>query len=185
MKIYGRDAWDGQLLITLWRFFWYRDSATTLALSRLQQVEHEAFLTLLAERQGAPVDSVVTAGTNVIGDGVLVVRRSDKLLSESGIVPDEQQVAALWDALARLHHARIAHGSIDLDRLRLGPNGAGLADLSSGFVIERESDLLVDRAQLLVCTALLIGDERAIAGREPRWAMSSSPRCRASSNQRR
>ena len=55
MKIYGRDAWDGQLLSTIWTFLWYRDEAPTLTFSRLQQVEHEAFVTLLAERAAVPV----------------------------------------------------------------------------------------------------------------------------------
>ena len=76
VKIYGRDAWDGQLLVSLWRFVWYRDAGPTLTLTRLQQVEHEAFLTLLAERRGAAVHSVVTAGTDTIGDALLIVRRT-------------------------------------------------------------------------------------------------------------
>ena len=75
VKIYGRDAWDGQLLVSLWRFIWYRDGGPTLAVTRLQQVEHEAFLTLLAERRGAEVHPVVAAGADSIGDALLVTRR--------------------------------------------------------------------------------------------------------------
>lgn len=163
VKIYGRDAWDGQLLVKLWRFFWYRDSGATLALSRLQQVEHEAFLTLLAERQGVPVDSVVTAGTNVIGDGVLVVKRKAPLVSETTDEPSDEQLVALWSALDRLHDVRIAHGSIDAEHLRLGDGVAGIADLASGYMADEPSDFLADRAQLLITTATLVGNERAIA----------------------
>jgi len=161
VKIYGRDAWDGQLLVKLWRFFWYRDSGAALALSRLQQVEHEAFLTLLAERQGVPVDHVVTAGTNVIGDGVLVVRRKGPMLSEVDGELDTAQLAAFWDALGQLHRAHIAHASIDPDHLRLHPGGVGIADLGSGYMAKGETELLVDRAQLFVTTALSVGVERA------------------------
>ena len=27
VKVYGRDAWDGQLLANLWRLAWYRDTS--------------------------------------------------------------------------------------------------------------------------------------------------------------
>ena len=30
VKIYGRDAWDGQFLVTLWRHVWYRQGSRTL-----------------------------------------------------------------------------------------------------------------------------------------------------------
>ena len=64
VKIFGRDAWDGQLIVTLWRFVWYREQGPTLTLTRLQQVEHEAFLGLIAERRGAMVQPVVAAGAD-------------------------------------------------------------------------------------------------------------------------
>ena len=33
VKVYGRDAWDGQLLVSVWRFLWYRDGGPTLSLT--------------------------------------------------------------------------------------------------------------------------------------------------------
>jgi hypothetical protein len=52
VKIYGRDAWDGQLLASAWSSLCYRGDTPHLALGRRAQVEHEAFVTLLAERAG-------------------------------------------------------------------------------------------------------------------------------------
>ena len=52
VKVYGRDAHDAALLSTLWRTVWYREPGSPLRLGRLQQVEHEAFLTLLAASGG-------------------------------------------------------------------------------------------------------------------------------------
>jgi hypothetical protein len=52
LSVYGRDASDARVLAKLWRFCFYRDSGPTLILDRLQQVHHEAFLTLMAD---APV----------------------------------------------------------------------------------------------------------------------------------
>ena len=54
VKVYGRDAWDAQLLANVWRLAWYRGTQRTARLSRLELVEHEGFVTLLAERAGVP-----------------------------------------------------------------------------------------------------------------------------------
>jgi uncharacterized membrane protein YbhN (UPF0104 family) len=62
VSVYGRDASDAQLLAKTVRFLFYRDSGPTLALTRRQQVEHEAYLTLMADRAGARVPVVLAAG---------------------------------------------------------------------------------------------------------------------------
>jgi uncharacterized membrane protein YbhN (UPF0104 family) len=62
VDVYGRDASDAQLLAKTARFMLYRDSGPTLTFTRRQQVEHEAYLTLLADRAGARVSRVLAAG---------------------------------------------------------------------------------------------------------------------------
>jgi len=62
VAVYGRDASDAQLLAKSARFLLYRDSGPTLTLTRRQQVEHEAYLTLLADRSGTRVARVLAAG---------------------------------------------------------------------------------------------------------------------------
>jgi len=62
VAVYGRDASDAQLLSKTARFLLYRDSGPTLTLTRRQQVEHEAYLTLLADRAGVRVARVLAAG---------------------------------------------------------------------------------------------------------------------------
>ena len=74
VKVYGRDAWDAQLLATLWRLVWYRGAQRTARLSRLQLVEHEGFMTLFAERAGVRAPRLVMAGSAGNGDALLVVR---------------------------------------------------------------------------------------------------------------
>jgi len=48
VKVYGRDARDTQLFARLWRVLWSRDAQSRLSFTRLQQVEHEALMLLLA-----------------------------------------------------------------------------------------------------------------------------------------
>ena len=75
VSIYGRDASDAQLLSKTFRFLLYRDSGPTLALTRRQQVEHEALLTMTAQRTGARVPEVVVVGpAGPANDAVLVTR---------------------------------------------------------------------------------------------------------------
>ena len=62
LAVYGRDAADAQWLRKVWRFCIYRDSGPTLVLNRLQQVEHEAYLTFLAGHAGTRVPEIVAAG---------------------------------------------------------------------------------------------------------------------------
>ena len=75
VSVYGRDASDAQLLAKTVRFLFYRDSGPTLALTRRQQVEHEAYLTLMADRAGARVPEVLAAGpAGPARDAVFVTR---------------------------------------------------------------------------------------------------------------
>lgn len=72
VRVYGRDAWDTQVLATLWRSLLYRESSAP-ALTRLQQVEHEAFVTLMAASRGVRVPEVVAAGRTSSGDALFVL----------------------------------------------------------------------------------------------------------------
>ena len=165
VKIYGRDAWDGQLLSSIWSFLWYRDETPTLTLSRLQQVEHEAFVTLVAERAQVPVLPVVAAGP-VANDALLVVDLEGEPLSSYQGTTDEM-LADLWRGVDRMHRAGIAHGALDADRLVVkgdGSNGRiAISDFGRATAVPAEADVHADRAQLLATTALTVGTDRAIA----------------------
>ncbi len=75
ISFYGRDASDAQLVSKTTRFLLYRDSGPTLTFTRRQQVEHEAYLTMMADRAGARVATVVAAGpAGPAKDALLVTR---------------------------------------------------------------------------------------------------------------
>ena len=78
VSYYGRDAADAQFLAKVTRFLFYRDSGPTLTFTRRQQVEHEAYLTLMAGRAGARVATVLAAGpAGPAHDALLVTRPPD------------------------------------------------------------------------------------------------------------
>jgi uncharacterized membrane protein YbhN (UPF0104 family) len=176
VKVYGRDAWDGQLLMSLWRFVWYREGGPTLAVTRLQQVEHEAFLTLLAERRGAAVHPVVAAGQDEGGDALLVVERHGIPLRELlGDRPPTARssdraavVTAIWDAVHRLHASGVTHGALDLDRVfvELAADDVPVvrfADLMAGEVEGSVAAVRFDHARVIALTAIVAGTDAAVA----------------------
>ena len=96
LSVYGRDASNAGVLAKLWRFCVYRDSGATLIMDRLQQVEHEAYLTLMAGRAGVLVPDVLAADRfGPSSDAALVTR-----------VPD-------GPALAQADGAALTDGTLD------------------------------------------------------------------------
>jgi len=162
VKVYGRDAWDGQLLTATWSYLWYRDEAPALTISRRQQVEHEAFITLLAERSGVPVLPVIAAGIAGARDGVLVLGAEGRPIRE--LAPAEVSdalLADLWRAVSAMHEAGIAHGDLDGQRIAVAEDGSALiGDFQAASASATPQALLADRARLLVMTALITGDGR-------------------------
>ncbi len=173
VKVYGRDAHDAALLSTLWRTVWYREAGSPLCLGRLQQVEHEAFLTLFARQAGVRTDTVVTAGATADDDALLVLRRSGQLLADVADRTDPGRLAGgVWALVARLNDHGIAHGQLD-DRHVLadgdepGGDDVGVADFRGATVAANETQRRTDEVQAFVTTVGLVGPERAVgAARE-------------------
>ena len=76
-RVLGRDAQDTQRLARRWRLLAYRDPPRSVAVGRLEQVEHEALATLMAAQAGVRVPEVVTAALGPDGDALIVTRQPD------------------------------------------------------------------------------------------------------------
>jgi glycosyltransferase 2 family protein len=161
VKVYGRDAWDTQLLARIWRALWYRELRSAVTLTRLQQAEHEAFVTLLAARHGVAVPEVVTAGRTARQDALLILRHVYRSRGDRQV--DDATLAQVWDELATLHRAGIAHGDIRPEICILTRDGPVLADLSTGTLAPTTEQVTCDQAQLLVTTAVLAPHDQALA----------------------
>lgn len=174
VKLYGRDALDSALVTTVWRMIWLREPGAHVGFGRLRQVEHEAFLTLLAAQSGIPTDAVVTAGATERNDAVLVLRRTGRLVAppvvggapgETEIDPThEPDIAALWALVDRLHDHDITHGQLDVEHLIVRDGGYGLIDFRAASVAPSLVQRRVDSAQMFATTVMLAGTEAAIAG---------------------
>jgi len=166
IEVYGRDAADAKLLTKAGRFVLYRDSGPTFTITRLQQVEREAYLTLRASQAGAAVAELVEAGTaGPARDALLVCRLPDGPALADADAEDVTDAGLddLYRQLLILRRARLAHGAINGDTLLVDPASKTFVltefrNASSGASPE---ELDRDLAGAMATTALAVGTERA------------------------
>lgn len=163
VRVHGRDAWDSQLIVKLWRLLWYRSGGPDVAVTRRQQIEHEAFLTLLAEQRGVAVAPVVAAVVDERGDALLVVERVGPRLADLGRPVDDAVLLSCWHTLRALHHVGIRHGAITPEHLQLAGAAVHLSNFDRAVVGSDAASRRIDEAQLLATTAVLTDPDRATA----------------------
>ena len=166
LAVYGRDASDARVLSKLWRFCLYRDAGPTLILDRMQQVEDEAYLTLMAGRAGVLVPEVLAAGrfgpsndaalVTRLPDGPPLSRAADTTVADGTL--DELLLTAL-----RLRAAGIAHGALGSDTIILAADGICVRNFRCASSAAPASRLDSDLAAVLAAMAVRVGVERTAA----------------------
>ena len=166
IAVYGRDAADARLLTKAGRFLWYRDSGPSLAITRLQQVEHEAYLTLRAGRAGVAVPEVIEAGTaGPARDALLACRLPAGVALSAADAADisDATLDEVYRQLLAMRRARIAHGAISGDTLLVDPatQTAVVTDFRNAAASASPDQLDRDLAGAIAATAVTAGAERA------------------------
>jgi uncharacterized membrane protein YbhN (UPF0104 family)/tRNA A-37 threonylcarbamoyl transferase component Bud32 len=155
VKVYGRDATDAHRAARWWRTVVYRDQAAPDA-TRVQLVEHEALVTILAERAGVAVPAVVAAAASQ-GDAVLV------LGAPPPPAPPGEALRETWEAVARLHAAGLVHGHLTPERIGLSAGGVVvLSDFTDGRIAATQGERGREVATLLIGQAAHSGAEAAV-----------------------
>jgi len=165
VTVYGRDAWDSQVVGSMWAALTRRGERAQVWGTRRSRVEHEALFTLLAKQADVPTLDVVAVGVSEQGDAILVTSAPRATLRDlDGSAVSDEMLGQAWRAVVALNEAGIAHGRLDSTRLVVRDDGSvALADFDTATRSSDESDLATDRAQLLVATAIGVGPDRAIA----------------------
>jgi uncharacterized membrane protein YbhN (UPF0104 family) len=169
VSVYGRDARDAELASTVGRAIAYRDEGTALFVTRLQQAEHEAYVTLRARAAlGGAATEVLAAGrAGPSRDGVVVSRRPDgrplaALLEDGADVPSGV-AAHLLAAVGALGRESLSHGSIDPDHVVVAGDGTVvLDDFLRGTSSASSQRAARDLASAVTCGALLDGADAAL-----------------------
>ena len=165
VAVYGRDAAQAKLLTKVGRFLLYRDSGPSLTLTRLQQVEHEAFVMLRAGQEGVAVPELVGVGTAGPAKDALLVSRlppGTALADADGAHISDVTLDDLYRQLLKLRTARIAHGAVSGDAVVVDAAGTVvLADFRNAAASASPEQSDRDLAGALAATALAAGAERA------------------------
>ena len=165
VRVIGRDEADSQFFAKVWRSLVYKDSGPQLFLTRAQDVEHEAYTLLLAERAGVRVPEVVVAGTAGPGAALRVAREPDgqKLADLDAETVTDALLEELWRQVRALHEALIAHGALNTRNVLVVDGHPAIRDFTAASTGTNTHRRAADLAELLTSTAVLVGDDRAIA----------------------
>jgi uncharacterized membrane protein YbhN (UPF0104 family) len=169
VSVYGRDARDAELASTLGRTIAYRDEGTSLFVTRLQQAEHEAYVTLRAAAalHGGATELLAAGRAGPSRDGVVVTLRPGgvplaSLLDEPAKIPPTV-AEHLLSAVGALGAESLSHGSIDPDHVFVAPDGAvALDDFLRGTSAASPQRAARDLASAVTCAALVAGPDAAL-----------------------
>ncbi len=162
IKVHGRDSFDSQMAAKIWRTLIYREIGRTVSYSRLQAVEHEALVTLLAGRAGVPVPELVAVG-KATSEVALVafVGGGQRLSLLEGDEIDDDILVRLWRDVRQMHDANISHGSLNTRAVDVSGDQAHIIDFGLGSLSPGPDDTAGDIVELLFSLALLVGPDRA------------------------
>lgn len=165
LTVVGRDETDSRLLAQVWHVLVYRDAGPRVFLSRAQQVEHQAYVLLLAADRGARVPRVAGAGMGGPSAAVLAERVPDgPLLAELAPAQvDDSLLDATWRQVAGLRSAAIAHGRLTTRHVVVAPSGPVLIGFGLARTRASSTELAGDLAELLATSAAVVGPARAVA----------------------
>jgi uncharacterized membrane protein YbhN (UPF0104 family)/tRNA A-37 threonylcarbamoyl transferase component Bud32 len=164
VKVIGRDQADARLLAKVWRSVVYRDSGPPLTLTRLHQLEREAYLMLVARDAGVRVPRVVVVGSAGAGSAFLVVA------SVGGVPLVELEPRQLtddlleqtWSNVATLHQVRVSHGRLDAEHIVVSADGPWIVGFDDARATAAAHHRAFDVAQLLAATAAIVGERRSM-----------------------
>lgn len=164
VRVLGRDAQDTQRLARMWRSLAYRDPPRSVAVGRLEQVEHEALATVLAAQAGVRVPEVLTAALGSDDNALVVTRQPDiqPLENLPAEAVSDELLEQLWEQVGLLQSAHISHGRLNASNVLVLADGPMLVDLSAATLGAPQSALDIDLAELLVACTVLVGPQRAL-----------------------
>src|SRR5439155_6909097 len=130
-----------------------------------QDVEHEALLLLMAHR--AEVTCPALRALSALPDGSMALAveyvEGRPLDALAGDEIDDEMLDRVWRQVERLHRARLAHRSLRAANILVTAEGPVIIDFGFGTESAGERAQAIDRAELLVSLAAVVGVERALA----------------------
>jgi undecaprenyl-diphosphatase len=167
LRLRTRSDRSAELLEQLWRTVRLRTSQVDEPYNTVQRrIEHEALGQTSAGSAGIRVPRVRGIVASPAGSvGLLEERVPGTAAAE--LPPerlDRRLLCDMWRQVAALHRERIAHRGLGLGVVTVTEGGdVVLREFDAARLAASDRDLALDRAQLLVDTALRVGPSKAVA----------------------
>jgi uncharacterized membrane protein YbhN (UPF0104 family)/membrane-associated phospholipid phosphatase len=166
VKAIGRDQRTADWLFKATRFLAFREVEDEAPFATpKQQVEHEAYVGLLAEKAGVRTPAIVLAtqlgdGTALLGEQRVAGRGLESLAVDE---VDDELLRRIWGQVALLRKARIAHRDLRLANVVVDEQGQPWI-IDFGFSEAAASDrrLALDITEMLASLATVVGAEKAV-----------------------
>ncbi len=164
IRVVGRDDAHHQLLAKLWTSVVNKGSTSRFVLTREQQVEHEAYVMLVAAQGEVHVPTVVVAGRAGPRAALLVQRpvAGPRLADLDADEITDALLRRLWTDVHALGRSRVVHGDLQADHVIVRGEQPWIVAFDDASISADPDDRAGDVAQLLASTAALVGDERAV-----------------------
>src|SRR5918994_920292 len=167
MRVRTTHDRSADLLEQLWRTVRLRTSQVDEPFDTVQRrIEHEA----LAQTSAGAAGMRVAGAQSIVASPAGSVGLLEELIAgttASSLAPERlnrRLLSEIWRQVAALHHRRIAHRTLGLAAVTLADDGGVVVgEFDAARLAATDRDLALDRAQLLVDTALRVGPHEAVA----------------------
>jgi undecaprenyl-diphosphatase len=168
LRVRTRTDRSSDRLEQAWRTVRLRTSQVDEPYATVQRrIEHEALAQMMASTAGVRVPAVRNIVASSAGSVGLLEERLDGATAVSELAParlDRPLLGRIWRQVAALHRQRIAHRALGLGVVSVTATGdVAMSDFDAARLAASDRDLALDRAQLLVDTALRVGADEAVA----------------------
>ena len=180
VKVVTRERRDSDLLYRAWDWLRHRGRPPSRLGDAVAQVEHEASMGLLAAAAGVRTPPVLLVRSFGNGAGLLVQQRvhGHDLTELDGRRLDQARLADLWQQVARLRKARIAHHDLGLGSVMVDEHGrVWLVDFDRAEAAANQALLDHDAATLLAALDGVADQELVRATAEQASARTRSGTC--------
>ena len=167
LRVRTRTDRSSDRLEQAWRTVRLRTSQVDEPYATVQRrVEHEALAQTTAGAAGVHVPVVRNIVASPAGSVGLLEERIDGT-AVTDVSPDRLDpplLRKIWHQVAALHRQRIAHRALGLGVVTVTTTGdVAMSEFDTARLAASDRDLALDRAQVLVDTALRVGADEAVA----------------------
>jgi glycosyltransferase 2 family protein len=168
LRVRTRTDRSSERLEQAWRTVRLRTSQLDEPYATVQRrIEHEVLAQTTAGAAGVRVPAVRSIVASSAGSVGLLEERLAGSTAASDLPTsrlDRPLLRRIWHQVAALHRQRIAHRALGLSVVHVTATGdVAMSEFDSARLAASDRDLALDRAQLLVDTALRVGAAEAVA----------------------